>query len=430
MRKHMNHSAGRLEQTFPHQICVNLDRRPDRWRRMQVKFYRLGLKAVLRFPAVDGQKLAMPSSWKHTSGAYGCLLSHLSVVRQARQRGLPHVLIFEDDAVFARRFRERFATCVEQLPGDWDMLFFGALHKDEPIRISDNIGRITRANSTYAYVVRESVFDAFIELNSKAETVLDENSFILQRQFNCYCFIPNLVWVETDYSDAQNRFEHHWYLKESLILFGSQVDTLLKDTTIIFAHSARGESGRAGEILMYLANYYAEFFSPHIAIVIVEQGSNTTIDPACLPANCVYIFLENGSAFDKNRCFQVGIDNSDPARRFVILSDSDIYLETLDIRANLRMLERYDCITGFNNVIDLNEEDALRLSRTRTTRGLDISRGVADQRGANCWFLNRNAIKILGSERAGPPNISLNSLFLENKDCRVFKSPNQALRLR
>ena len=83
---------------------------------------------------------------------------------------------------------------------------------------------------------------------------------ILQRRFNCYCFMPNLAWVETDYSDAQQRLVDHWYLRESLVLFGSQIDRLLSETTIVFAHRDHG-GGRATENLMYLTHYYHRHFS-------------------------------------------------------------------------------------------------------------------------------------------------------------------------
>ena len=110
------------------------------------------------------------------------------------------------------------------MPDDWDMLYFGALHKDEPVKISEHVGRIIKANSTFAYALKHTVFDAFIELNARAEHVLDMNSYLLQERFNCYCFMPNLAWVEAEYSDVQNRLERHWYLEKSLVLFGAEMD--------------------------------------------------------------------------------------------------------------------------------------------------------------------------------------------------------------
>jgi glycosyl transferase family 25 len=423
-----------INEAFPHKVCINLDRRPDRWQRMRLKFERHGIDAVSRFPALDGDELEVPAHWRHTAGAYGCLRSHLEVVSEARRLGVSSVLIFEDDVVFDEHLQQKFRAYIEQLPPDWDMLYFGALHKDEPIKVSDNIARITEANSTYAYALRDTVFDAFIELNRKAETVLDLNSLVLQRQFSCYCFMPHLAWVEDDYSDAQNRLERHWYLQESLVLFSPQVDRLLGDTTLVFAHGGDTRAGRATENLLYLVNYYHEFFSPHLAIVVVEQGAQPTLDPATLPPGCKYVFLADAGPFNRGRCFNAGVRDSDPARRFVILSDGDIYLETLDIRANLRMCERYDCATGFSNIIELTGEDSLRLRDTKTTRGMDITKHAARTNHARrgyCCFINRAALQALGgwdesvSEQAEP---FLSSLA--NRRLRVFQSPNHALRLR
>lgn len=429
-----NRFTGGINEVFPYKICINLDRRPDRWQRMQLKFDRHGIHSVRRFPALDGDNVNLPASWIHTSGAYGCLLSHLQVVREARRLGVSSVLIFEDDVVFDDRLQEKFSTYIEQLPPDWDMLFFGALHKDEPVKVSDNLARISEANSTYACALRDTVFDAFIELNRKAETVLDNNSLVLQQKFNCYCFMPHLAWVETDYSDAQNRLERHWYLQESLVLFGPRVDHLLSDTTIIFAHCDNTGVGRATENMIYLAHYYHEFFSPYIDIVIVEQGAQPTLNPRTLPASCKYVFLRDESPFNRERCFNTGISNSNPERKFVILSDNDIYLETMDIRANLRMCERYDCVTGFSKIIDLSNEDSLRLRHTKTTRGIDITKNASqinDERRGYCCFFRREAIRMLGGgdegslEKAG----SLLS-FQAQQQFRVFQSPNHALRLR
>jgi GR25 family glycosyltransferase involved in LPS biosynthesis len=432
--------AGGINEAFPYKVCINLDRRPDRWRQMRLKFERHGIQTVRRFPALDGDGLEIPSHWRHTTGAYGCLRSHLEVVSEARRLGASGVFIFEDDVVFDHQFRKKFSARVKELPADWDMLYLGALHKDEPIKVSENIARITEAYSTYAYALRDTVFDAFIELNRKAETVLDNNTLALQKRFNCYCFMPHLAWVETDYSDAQKRLEHHWYLRESLVLFSPQVDRLLSDTTIIFAHGARARGERAAENMTYLVNYYHEFFSPHIAMVIVEQGDEPTVDPATLPANCKYIFLAGAGAFDRGRCFDAGLASSDPARKFVILSDDDIYLETLDIRANLRMCERYDGATGFSKIIDLTREDSLRLRDTKTTRGIDITKNASpinknaspidNERRGYCCFFRREAIQTPGGRgETGAEKVESLLSSRSGRQSQVFQSPNHALRL-
>jgi glycosyl transferase family 25 len=407
-----------INQLFPHKVCINLDRRVERWRQMKDKFYQHGIHSVRRFAAVDGETTTIPTSWPGTPGAYGCLLSHLEVVREARRLGLPSILIFEDDVVFDEQFEQKFSDYVRQLPADWDMLFFGALHKDELIKVSDSIGRITQSNSTYACVLRDRVFDAFIELNSRGDEILDVNSLVLQKQFNCYCFLPHLAWVEVAYSDAQQKPTDHWYLRESLVLFGPEVDRLLSDTTIVFAYSCHERSDN----LKALVEYYRHFFSPYLAMVIVEQGTEPTLS-AKWPANCEYVFLRDGSDFDPQRCFAKGAEHADPLRQHFIFSNSDIYLETLDIRANLRMCERYDYVTGFNQIIDLSPEASARLRATKRTNGLDLSDNDSARKG-HCQFLTRRAIQIQ-QDAKGNGSQALPS----RHEFRVFQSPNFALRL-
>lgn len=360
-----------LNQLFPHKVCINLDRRPDRWQRMQTEFARHGVEDVRRFSAVDGSTVQLPENWNHTAGAYGCLLSHIAVVHEARELGHKSVLIFEDDAVFDPEFEVKFGSFVEQVPSDWDMLYFGALHKDQPSKLRDYVYRITNANSTFAYALKHTVYDEFLELNRRAEHVLDVNAYALQKRFNCYCFMPNLAWVQIEYSDVQNRLERHWYLEKSLVLFGAHADRLLSETAIVL------KSGDPVN-LRFLEKYYNEYFAPLAEIVV-------------------------------SRSFRTGIAKADKNRRIFILSDGDLYLETLDLRANLLMCEEYDGATGFSELIDLTPEQAELLRRTGITRGIDVSKTKPAKDGqSQCRFIKREALE---------------------RDARLFQSPNHVLRL-
>jgi len=330
---------------------------------MKAQLARHGIHRVQRFPAVDGNTIPKPIAWIHTAGAYGCLLSHVEVVREAQRSNAPSVLIFEDDTVLDPDFQGKFASFSKEVPEDWDMLYFGALHKDEPVQISEHVGRITKANSTYAYALKNTVFDTFIQLNARAEHVLDMNSYLLQERFNCYCFMPNLAWVEAEYSDVQNRVERHWYLEKSLVLFGARMDHLLTRTTI----AIKGD--QSSENVSFLKRYYEEYFAPLVEIVVIDGN------------------------------------HDDLKRDFLIRSESDIYLEALDIRANLRMCEEYDAATGFDHVIDLTHEQAHVLRQTGSTRGIDITNNPVSKNTA-IHFRKRGA----SAER-------------------VFHSPNHALRL-
>ena len=68
------------------------------------------------------------------------------------------------------------------------------------------------------YALRQSVYDAFIRLNSRAKQAVDRNNTIFQRLFKCYCFVPHLAWVDDSYSDAQESRNNHWYIRESMVI--------------------------------------------------------------------------------------------------------------------------------------------------------------------------------------------------------------------
>ncbi|MCU1246185.1 MAG: glycosyltransferase family protein [Acidobacteria bacterium] len=424
-------AAGRgIDELFPHRLCINLDRRPDRWERVQARFAEQGLHSVERLVAADGNRLDLPDGWEFTAGAYGCLVSHLRAVREARSRNLPSLLLFEDDVVFDRGVQEKFARYGEELPDDWDMLFFGALHKEDPIRISDHLVRITKANSTYAYALRQTVFDDFIQLNEKALSALDKNNFVLQQKFNCYCFMPHLAWVEDDFSDAQERLERHWYLRESLVPFGAGMDRLLSETTLVIAHQGGGERA-VSESLRSLLRHHQEYFAPYLQVIFVHCGPRPPAEALELPPGWRLLSLPSEDGFDRQRCFREALRSVDPGRKYLILSDSDLFVEPVDLRANLRMCQQYDGATGFGELIELTEADSRRLRESGSSRRLDLTAGPARGGGrgdGQCYFVNREAVQQrLNGESEGALT-SLGALLADPR-LRIFRSPNHALRL-
>ena len=264
-----------VNDVFPHKACINLDRDLESWGRLQAALIRQDIRGVRRVSAVDGSRLELPATWRHSAGAYGCLLSHLQVVRDARKRGLPSLLILEDDVLFDPSFSEKFPVFVRGLPADWDMVFLGALHREDPDPVAENVVRIRQAYCTHAYALRDSIFDAFIAANDGSPNQVDVNNGVLQSNHNCYGFAPNLAWVESRYSPVQERMADHWYLRESVVPLGSQMDRILQRTVVIIAHRAPNGSATKGLNVGFLSRFYAEFL-PGIKTCIVEQGSRGT----------------------------------------------------------------------------------------------------------------------------------------------------------
>jgi hypothetical protein len=327
------------------------------------------------------------------------------------------------------------------------MLHFGALHLDDPLEVSENIRRIRSAYSTYAYALKATVFDAFIESNSQQRRAVDANNLLLQASRACYCFAPHLAWVESGHSDAQDRQNNYWYLEQSLVIKGRAMDELLNKTALVIGYSNPARADSNIQNLQFLTRFYDERLHG-IQIVVVEQGPAPTIDPRMLPAGCRYSFQHKTGRFNRPECFGGGIKLTEPNRELLIFSDCDIFIEEWDICGNLRMCERFDAATGFRNIIELSSSDTSMLHRDtavllRWFKANSYStvekRGLLDRfaifhrqsiEAAGAWDEHLDSSGCLNQSGEGTAGHGTRKLLsVPATDLRVFESPNNALRM-
>lgn len=417
-----------LNDFFPYKVCINLDKRSDRWEKMRSRFAQHNIEQVIRFPALDGKTLKIPTSWNYLPGAYGCLRSHLAVIEQACEQARQSVLIFEDDAVFDPQLNTRFAECVKQLPQDWDMVLFGGLHGVPPRKVSPNVTRVTYSLSTYAYAMKHTIYDGFIEVNRQAQRVLDENTRSLQSRFNCYCFMPHLAWVEEDYSDVREERTSHWWLRDSLVLFGKEADQVLAKTAAVISYRHAGEAGFKN--LKFILECFSEKL-PSIALLIVEQGEEPQLDDKLLPSSCTVKFLKDAGGGNRSEAFDMGYKMFGRSKDFFLFLDSDVFLTREDIIANLLKCREYDFANAFSELCVLNKEDTMKLlmNDTRWDYKSNYSHlKKPDVCESACVFTNRGLRLIGGWRGRGDGEESLTSNRVRHR-LRVFESPNLARRL-
>jgi GR25 family glycosyltransferase involved in LPS biosynthesis len=200
-----------LKKYFDKTYCINLDRRPDRWEQAQSEFKKHNI-TVERFSAIDGNPNNIQTNI--VIGHVGCVLSHLNIIKEAKDKKLKNILIFEDDVVFSDDFNDRFESMYEKVPKDWNMLYFGGSHHGKLEMISDNIGRARKTYTTHAYAIKSDVFDVAIKLLSKAQYEVDVTLSLMQQSFNVYVIRPHLAWQRDGYSDILNKDVNYDFLKE------------------------------------------------------------------------------------------------------------------------------------------------------------------------------------------------------------------------
>src|SRR5262249_36197586 len=270
-----------------------------------------------------------------------------------------------------------------------------------------------------------TIYDRFIELNERALTVVDESNRILQKEFNCYCFMPHLAWVEEDYSDIRGETENLWWIKESIALWGPEMDQLLRRTVIIIAH--RGRSPGSLRVIDFLVRYYSERL-PEVDILVVEQDECGGLPHQALPPSCDYRFQFNPGPMDRGRAFTAGYEAFKRTKGFFVFMDGNLLLTREDLRANVRKCLEYDFVTSFDRVAELRGEDAGRILNydirwdARSVRSLRPRRSICD----SCCIITSDGMAVVERSSAGGGWSEDAIHAAVQNSLRVFESPSRA----
>ncbi|WP_293152375.1 MULTISPECIES: glycosyltransferase family 25 protein [unclassified Microcoleus] len=164
----------KLTEFFERTYVVNLPDRQDRRRDITKELANVGISlapnSVEIFPAVRPETAGeFPSI-----GAWGCFLSHLSILKHARQQNLSNVLVMEDDLAISPTLIAQQSALIEQLQGqDWGMVYLGHYLTDRNLPKVDPNGRSSEAavllkpytlgiQTTHFYGVNGQILDRLI----------------------------------------------------------------------------------------------------------------------------------------------------------------------------------------------------------------------------------------------------------------------------
>jgi glycosyl transferase, family 25 len=194
-------------------VYINLGRRTDRRAEMEAELGRLGLAAE-RFEAIARRP-----------GIVGCGLSHLEVLRSARARGLPNVLVLEDDFEAVVPPAEFWAALEAFFSGpqaaEFDVLMLAYYAPAvAAVEGSELVVKVLEAQTASAYIVNARMYDRLIELYEWAIPELEKtgrhwdfaNDQVwkrLQPASNWYAMKARLGKQRASFSDTAERFHDY-----------------------------------------------------------------------------------------------------------------------------------------------------------------------------------------------------------------------------
>lgn len=145
-------------------LCINLRRRPDRWRLFQYRNSDRGLNFFRRFDAIDGDSLNIPSHLRSHRGTYGCLYSHAAIYRAALSQGFSHVMVAEDDCVFVND-TNAVASYLKSTMGTFAFIHLDGSRNCWPevkARRSTHV-EVSNILNSHAYVVNSTLMKLYVD---------------------------------------------------------------------------------------------------------------------------------------------------------------------------------------------------------------------------------------------------------------------------
>lgn len=200
-------------------FIINLDRRVDRMQSMKNLIDRLEIINWERFPAIkpkynsiekrlySGYNKFQKLNKKYVKGSVGCKLSHLEILKLAKQRKYNNILILEDDVEFVGNLKHIEIGLREIEHFNWDILYLG-LNKAKYIPISDLvfISKVKKGLCTHAYIVNHRSYNKIINILEESNKQIDityQDNF--NYQLNCF-IIPNQFIQTKSFSDINSNF--------------------------------------------------------------------------------------------------------------------------------------------------------------------------------------------------------------------------------
>jgi GR25 family glycosyltransferase involved in LPS biosynthesis len=184
----------KLENMFEMSYVINLNERPDRLRECEDTWYKLNFYPE-RFPAIENKIPAL-----------GCYLSHLEILKRARDAN-KNVIIFEDD-VEVINFEDKLIEKVldELYNMDWAMLYLGGNLMQPCYQVTQHLARLTWAQSTHSYAIHKKYLSQILDIVEKNITFID----LIYAQgvcpnLPCYITVPMMTIQRTDFSNIEKQ---------------------------------------------------------------------------------------------------------------------------------------------------------------------------------------------------------------------------------
>jgi GR25 family glycosyltransferase involved in LPS biosynthesis len=201
---------------------INLQHRKDRWEACMKQLNRYNIRNYVRFDAikpdlnqidpVQYSQNNLRIDTNYIRGSLGCKLSHLNIIKHAKQNNIEQILILEDDFLMSENFIHKFNSTMQKVKKknlSFDMLYLGfSVVRSDPYIDTDitNLKKLKNCHTTHAYMLNKHFYDTIINEIETCYCEIDVCYANLQKKNeNIYGISPCLIGQRESYSDILNK---------------------------------------------------------------------------------------------------------------------------------------------------------------------------------------------------------------------------------
>lgn len=192
-------------------FVINLKKRTDRLKHIQNELDKINCDSYHLIEAVDGREINQPAMIRY--GALGLVMTYFKIYEQIKNNPTEEIILVEDDCVFSENFCENLDYFLNELPNDWNIIYFGGNHNPTlappPVKLTNHVSKVHHTYSAHCVVLKTKVFFELIEILKTLRYQTDVGLSFLQKKYPSYTTSKKITWQVPSYSDIENKLVNY-----------------------------------------------------------------------------------------------------------------------------------------------------------------------------------------------------------------------------
>jgi len=195
---------------------INLPERTDRKEHILKELNKIECENYIIFNAINGNNIINPTSLRN--GMYGLVRTYQSIYEDWKVKNPDNILIIEDDCVFTDNFNSYLEEYVNNIPSDWEMMYFGGNHNYHmgytTQKVNNYCIKLNYTFSAHCVLLKNYVFEELINNLNNLKIENDVMMAHLQKKYNAYSPLKTMASQITSYSNIENMVVNYdWLIK-------------------------------------------------------------------------------------------------------------------------------------------------------------------------------------------------------------------------